>query len=421
MHLVLLLLQLAPPYSLRYTRLPLLFRCSQQRSVRPARLATQRPADSTPSPPAARTGAPHRTAPHRTAPAGWLPLCRSGESRTPTFHERRAEETVPLGRSGIRGWLHPCPAPRRAAQGCMSKLRRAMKSSYFSCLLLLLTLALIVVIMIDKDSKMMIRAPGHNHNYHINHSRNQNQNLSALPVIYAITPTYKRLVQKAELTRLAHVFRQVPRLHWVLVEDSRTRTELVTHFLARCGVPYTHLQVLTPRRFHLDARMSRGTEQRNAALAWLRQHRSRRDAGVVFFADDDNTYSLELFQEMRNTRGVSIWPVGLVGGLQYERPLVSRGKVVGWHTGWRPDRPFAVDMAGFGVNLQVILAHPRAQFNRRVGGMQEPDFLKQITKVTDLEPKANNCTRVLVWHTRTQAPYLNEDSKQRKDTMVIEV
>lgn len=51
-------------------------------------------------------------------------------------------------------------------------------------------------------------------------------------------------------------------------------------------------------------------------------------------------------------------------------------------------------LAGFGVNLQVILAHPRAQFNRRVGGMQEPDFLKQITKVTDLEPKANNCTRV---------------------------
>lgn len=49
---------------------------------------------------------------------------------------------------------------------------------------------------------------------------------------------------------------------------------------------------------------------------------------------------------MRNTRGVSIWPVGFAGGLQYERPLVSKGKVVGWYTGWRPDRPFAIDMAG---------------------------------------------------------------------------
>ena len=52
--------------------------------------------------------------------------------------------------------------------------------------------------------------------------------------------------------------------------------------------------------------------------------------------------------------------------------------------------------SGFAVNLQVILANPRAQFKRRGSqpGMQESDFLKQITKVTELEPKANNCTRV---------------------------
>lgn len=49
---------------------------------------------------------------------------------------------------------------------------------------------------------------------------------------------------------------------------------------------------------------------------------------------------------MRSTRGVSVWPVGFVGGRAYERPLVSGGKVVGWYTGWRPDRPFATDMAG---------------------------------------------------------------------------
>lgn len=52
--------------------------------------------------------------------------------------------------------------------------------------------------------------------------------------------------------------------------------------------------------------------------------------------------------------------------------------------------------SGFAVNLQVILVNPRAQFKRRGSqpGMQESDFLKQITKVTELEPKADNCTRV---------------------------
>ena len=52
--------------------------------------------------------------------------------------------------------------------------------------------------------------------------------------------------------------------------------------------------------------------------------------------------------------------------------------------------------SGFAVNLQVVLENPKALFKRRGSqpGMQESDFLKQITKVAELEPRANNCTRV---------------------------
>ncbi|KAA8589167.1 hypothetical protein FQN60_010512 [Etheostoma spectabile] len=173
---------------------------------------------------------------------------------------------------------------------------------------ILLPWVLIVIIMIDMDSKRTVRAPAAARTGRAQRAaRNGDpgvggaQNQSALPVIYAITPTYTRPVQKAELTRLAHAFRQVPRFHWIVVEDSTTRTELVARFLARCGVPYTHLHVFTPRRFKRTG-MPRATEQRNVALAWLRQHRGTRDAGVVFFADDDNTYSLELFEEGRGAR-----------------------------------------------------------------------------------------------------------------------
>ncbi|XP_027708741.1 galactosylgalactosylxylosylprotein 3-beta-glucuronosyltransferase 2 [Vombatus ursinus] len=247
-----------------------------------------------------------------------------------------------------------------------------------------------------------------------------------LPTIYAITPTYSRPVQKAELTRLANTFRQVAQLHWILVEDAAGRSELVSRFLARAGLPSTHLHVPTPRRYKRPG-LPRATEQRNAGLAWLRQthqHEPQRpQPGVLFFADDDNTYSLELFQEMRTTRKVSVWPVGLVGGRRYERPLVENGKVVGWYTGWRADRPFAIDMAGFAVSLQVILSNPKAVFKRRGSqpGMQESDFLKQITTVEELEPKANNCTKVLVWHTRTEKVNLANEPKYHLDTVKIEV
>lgn len=55
-------------------------------------------------------------------------------------------------------------------------------------------------------------------------------------------------------------------------------------------------------------------------------------------------------------------------------------------------------LQGFAVSLQVILSHPKAVFKRRGSqpGMQESDFLKQITTVEELEPKANNCTKVLI-------------------------
>ena len=48
------------------------------------------------------------------------------------------------------------------------------------------------------------------------------QNVS-LPVIYVITPTYARPVQKAELTRLQNTLKHVSALHWILVEDASSR------------------------------------------------------------------------------------------------------------------------------------------------------------------------------------------------------
>jgi galactosylgalactosylxylosylprotein 3-beta-glucuronosyltransferase 3 len=238
------------------------------------------------------------------------------------------------------------------------------------------------------------------------------------PMIYAVTPTYARPVQKAELTRLCQAFLLVPNLHWILVEDAKVKTAMVTDLLRGCGVSYTQLNVPTPADLKLKQSdqswlKPKGVLQRNDALFWIREHaNSPGRQGVIYFADDDNTYSQELFETVRETAGVSVWPVGLVGGLMVEKPRVSKdGKgVIGWNAVWAPQRPFAVDMAGFAVNLQLFLSRPKAKFAYQVKrGHQESEFLRHLVTLEELEPKSMN--RVLVWHTRTEHTKLDMEKK----------
>ena len=60
-----------------------------------------------------------------------------------------------------------------------------------------------------------------------------------------------------------------------------------------------------------------------------------------------------------------------------------------------------VDMAGFAVNLNHITKYPNATMPYKAG-YEEDAFLKSIgLKIEEIEPKANNCTEVYVWHTQT--------------------
>lgn len=148
-----------------------------------------------------------------------------------------------------------------------------------------------------------------------------------------------RLVQKAELTRMSQTLHHVPQLHWIVVEDSPHKTPLVTNLLTKSGLTYTHLHMPTAKDRKLQEVHSnsffffclsdahackfpplkhrvilppqgdpswlkpRGVEQRNEGLRWLREDRRAQPGGdnqqgVVYFADDDNTYSLQIFEEV---------------------------------------------------------------------------------------------------------------------------
>ena len=139
-------------------------------------------------------------------------------------------------------------------------------------------------------------------------------NFKSAPTIYVITPTHTRFTQKADLTRLSQTLLHIPKLHWIVVEDAKARTDLVAGLLDSTGLSYTHMAVKTSKELVREENeprwlKARGVEQRNLGLKWIREYFDTQTMkGVVYFADDDNTYDLKLFEQ------VSIYPRGMGGG-----------------------------------------------------------------------------------------------------------
>ncbi len=82
-----------------------------------------------------------------------------------------------------------------------------------------------------------------------------------------------------------------------------------------------------------------------------------------------------------------MWPVAFAARLHYEGPVCVQGqKVTAWHTTFAKERDFPIDMAGFAVNLELILKYSGAEFRRSRSGWLETDFLHQLDiTVEDLE------------------------------------
>jgi galactosylgalactosylxylosylprotein 3-beta-glucuronosyltransferase 3 len=153
------------------------------------------------------------------------------------------------------------------------------------------------------------------------------KNRKNLPPIFFVTPTARRPTQKADLTRLHETLVRVPNLVWIVVEDAEEPSEFIDDILAETKMNAAHLTALTPEKVRMNEtdphwKLPRGVNQRNTALNWIRTNYRNQPKGVVYFGDDDNTYHWKLFEEMRTIHKIGVWPVGIVGGLLVETPLL---------------------------------------------------------------------------------------------------
>uniref|UniRef100_A0A0K8URJ5 Galactosylgalactosylxylosylprotein 3-beta-glucuronosyltransferase n=1 Tax=Bactrocera latifrons TaxID=174628 RepID=A0A0K8URJ5_BACLA len=221
------------------------------------------------------------------------------------------------------------------------------------------------------------------------------------PPLYIITPTYRRAEQLAELTRLGYTLKHVVNLLWLVIEDANQTSPLVIHTLNRIGVPYEYFLAPMPDEYKNTKKAKpRGVSNRNRGLDYIRANAT---SGVFYFADDDNTYDISIFEQMRYTQKVSMWPVGLVTKFGVSTPIIRDGKITGFYDGWIGGRKFPVDMAGFAVSVKFLHERPNAKMPFKAG-YEEDGFLKSLAplNLTDIELLASNCTEILTWHTQTK-------------------
>uniref|UniRef100_A0A915DLE2 Galactosylgalactosylxylosylprotein 3-beta-glucuronosyltransferase n=1 Tax=Ditylenchus dipsaci TaxID=166011 RepID=A0A915DLE2_9BILA len=220
--------------------------------------------------------------------------------------------------------------------------------------------------------------------------------------VIIITPTHKRPERLADMTRFSQTLMHVHGIHWIVIEDGNETVPAVERILQRSKIPYSYFFTTTMPGFP-----KRGWTHRNFGLEYIRKHyRNFHRNAVVYFADDDNSYDIRLFDNyIKNVKTIGLWAVGLAGAALVEAPHVEHGVITKWDVIYAPMRRFATDMAGFAINLELVLNTNATFHSGCVKLSPESCFLAQFGLTKDKaqpfgyndEPKD-----ILVWHTKTR-------------------
>ena len=226
-----------------------------------------------------------------------------------------------------------------------------------------------------------------------------------------VTATFAREGQLDYLRRCAEALAGIDDLLWILVEDASQRDERIDPLAREFGLNLRHL--------HVGPVGDMGNSPKNRAFKEIADQKYE---GVVYVADDDNLYDKKLFDILRQTKRVSVFPVGNLGPSGVERPVVIHGRIVGWVAG-KKTRKYPLDWAGFAVHTRALsgVSQPVLGWKRQAPYPEkelflnktikekkdlhsvycegESDFLEKIIGSKDeLEILCDHCTKCHVWY-----------------------
>lgn len=239
-------------------------------------------------------------------------------------------------------------------------------------------------------------------------------------LLIIVTPTYNQAFQAMYLNRLAQTLRLVqPPLLWIVVEMPAQSKE-TADVLRKTGVMYRHLVCDNNATDVKD----RSAHQRNVALAHIEQHRLD---GIVYFVDDNNVYTLELFEQLREIKRFGTWPIGMFthnkNKIVVEGPVCNSTRVIGWQTNEMSKKlcRFHVNNSGFAFNSTILWdpqkwRRPTSELIRQLDtdkdGLQDTKFIEQlVADESQMEGLANGCSKIMVWNLHLEASMITYPSR----------
>ncbi|CAN4119232.1 unnamed protein product [Withania somnifera] len=238
--------------------------------------------------------------------------------------------------------------------------------------------------------------------------------IASRKLLIIVTPTEAHSFQAYYLNHLAHTLKLVPPpLLWIIVEMDSQSIE-TDSILRRTGVTYRHLVC---KRNSTDVK-DNSVHLRNTALIHIETHRLD---GIVYFADDSNMYSLDVFEQMRQISRFGAWVVARLAEnnrkVILQGPICNGSQVIGWHTDGMEKRfqRFYAEISGFAFNSTVLwdpkrwnrqTLEPIRQLDIVKGGFQVSTFIEQVVEdESQMEGFPMHCSRIMVWQFNTKLMY----------------
>ncbi|KAK0413169.1 hypothetical protein QR680_006640 [Steinernema hermaphroditum] len=191
---------------------------------------------------------------------------------------------------------------------------------------------------------------------------------------------------------------------WIVSEKSHDQNDNVLDLLGRFKVPFIYLNtdVVGGDNANLWKQRQLGID----FILKLWKMGTVAEDSVVYFADVDLVYDPRLFASLENVTKAAVWPVGMMGQIIVNAPVVKNGKLTGLKANANPSKQttsVATVFPGMAFNVKLIV-NSGATFGQfcKANKDLEKCLLKRLgVKLSDFEV-INNDGEVFVWYEAPQ-------------------